>query len=67
VNNLLSAGTQGDAVRCFFAIELSKKSWIVAVNTLPHGCRLGPPPAGWETSDNRGFRAARSATARSPA
>ena len=33
VNNLPSAGTHDDAVRCVLAIELSKKSWIVAVNT----------------------------------
>ena len=33
VNNLLPAGTDDDAVRCLIAMELSKKSWIVAVNT----------------------------------
>jgi len=33
VNNLPPAGTQNGAVRCVLAIELSKKSWIVAVNT----------------------------------
>jgi transposase len=33
VNNLRPAGTYDDAVRCVLAIELSKKSWIVAVNT----------------------------------
>src|ERR1700739_959939 len=33
VNNLPSAATHDDAVRCLLAIELSKKSWIVAVNT----------------------------------
>jgi transposase len=33
VNNLPPAGTHDDAVRCVLAIELSKKSWIVAVNT----------------------------------
>jgi len=33
VNNLPPAGTHDDAVRCLLAIELSKKSWIVAVNT----------------------------------
>jgi len=33
VNNLPPAGTDDDAVRCLLAIELSKKSWIVAVNT----------------------------------
>jgi transposase len=32
VNNL-PAATNDDAVRCFFAIELSKSSWKVAVNT----------------------------------
>jgi transposase len=32
VNNLPPAGTDDDAVRCLVAIELSKKSWIVAVN-----------------------------------
>ena len=35
VNNLPSAATYDDAVRCLVAIELSKKSWIVAVNTPP--------------------------------
>jgi transposase len=33
VNNLPPAGTHDDAVCCIHAIELSKKSWIVAVNT----------------------------------
>ena len=33
VNNLPPAGTDDDAVRCLIAMELSKKSWIVAVNT----------------------------------
>jgi transposase len=33
VNNVPPAGTHDDAVRCVLAIELSKKSWIVAVNT----------------------------------
>jgi transposase len=33
VNRLPPAGTHDDAVRCVLAIELSKKSWIVAVNT----------------------------------
>jgi transposase len=33
VNNLPPAGTHDDAVRCLIATELSKKSWIVAVNT----------------------------------
>jgi transposase len=33
VNNLPSAASHDDAVRCLVAIELSKKSWIVAVNT----------------------------------
>lgn len=33
VNNLPPAGVHDDAVRCVFAIELSKKSWIVAMNT----------------------------------
>jgi transposase len=33
VNNLPSAGTYDDAICCVLAIELSKKSWIVAVNT----------------------------------
>jgi transposase len=32
VNNL-PAATNDDAVRCLFAIELSKSIWIVAVNT----------------------------------
>ena len=33
VNTLPPAATHDDAVRCLLAIELSKKSWIVAVNT----------------------------------
>src|SRR5262250_296100 len=33
VNNLLPAASHDDAVGCLVAIELSKKSWIVAVNT----------------------------------
>ena len=33
VNNLPPATPHDDAVRCVLAIELSKKSWIVAVNT----------------------------------
>ncbi|WP_244608770.1 IS110 family transposase [Bradyrhizobium algeriense] len=33
VKNLPPAATHDDAVRCLLAIELSKKSWIVAVNT----------------------------------
>jgi transposase len=33
VNNLQPAAPHDDAVRCLLAIELSKKSWIVAVNT----------------------------------
>jgi transposase len=33
VNNLPPAAAHDDSVRCLLAIELSKKSWIVAVNT----------------------------------
>src|SRR6516165_5366420 len=33
VNDLLPAASHDDAVGCLVAIELSKKSWIVAVNT----------------------------------
>src|SRR6201981_379330 len=33
VTNLPPAAPHDDAVRCLLAIELSKKSWIVAVNT----------------------------------
>ena len=33
VNSLPLAAYHDGAVRCFLAIELSKKSWIVAVNT----------------------------------
>jgi hypothetical protein len=33
VNNLPPAATHDEAVRCLLAIELSKKSWIVAANT----------------------------------
>src|SRR5246127_3013083 len=32
-NNLAPAAAHDGAVRCLFAIELSKKSWVVAVNT----------------------------------
>jgi hypothetical protein len=32
VNNL-PAATHGETVRCLFAIELSKMSWVVAFNT----------------------------------
>jgi len=33
VNNLSPAAAHDGAVRCHLAIELSKKSWVVAVNT----------------------------------
>src|SRR5262252_9894245 len=33
VNNLPPAASHDDAVRCLLAIELSKKSWIISVNT----------------------------------
>src|SRR5215472_8613106 len=33
VNNLSPAAAHDGAVRCLLAIELSKKSWVVAVNT----------------------------------
>jgi transposase len=33
VNNLPPAAAHDAKVRCLLAIELSKKSWIVAVNT----------------------------------
>src|SRR5438876_1717282 len=33
MNNLPPAGTHDDAICCVLAMELSKKSWIVAVNT----------------------------------
>ena len=33
VNNLPPAASHDETVRCLLAIELSKKSWIVAVNT----------------------------------
>ena len=33
VNNLPPAAAHADVVRCVLAIELSKKSWIVAINT----------------------------------
>jgi len=33
VNNLPPAVAHDEAVRCLLAIELSKKSWIAAVNT----------------------------------
>src|SRR5215469_14278617 len=33
VNNLPPAATHDGAVRCLMAIELSKRSWIVAINT----------------------------------
>src|SRR6202051_2992977 len=31
--NTLPAATHGETVRCLFAIELSKKSWVIAFNT----------------------------------
>jgi len=33
VNNLAPPATHDGAVRCLLAIELSKKSWVAAVNT----------------------------------
>ena len=33
VNNLSPAAAHDGAARCLLAIELSKKSWVVAVNT----------------------------------
>jgi transposase len=33
VNNLPPAATHDGAARCLMAIELSKKSWIIGVNT----------------------------------
>ena len=33
VNNLSPAAAHDGAVRCLLAIELSKKSWVAAVNT----------------------------------
>jgi transposase len=33
VNNLPPAATHDGAGRCLIAIELSKKSWIIGVNT----------------------------------
>ena len=33
VNNLPPAASHDETVRCLLAIELSKKSWIIAVNT----------------------------------
>ena len=33
VNNPPSAASHDETVRCVLVIELSKKSWIVAVNT----------------------------------
>jgi transposase len=47
VNNLPPAASHDDdAVRCVLAIELSKKSWIVAVNTSLSGLapKISLPP-----------------------
>jgi transposase len=33
VNNLSAAATHGETVRCLFAIELSKQSWVIGFNT----------------------------------
>ena len=50
VNNLPPAAAHDDAVRCLLAIELSKKSWIVAVNTpLAHKIsRYTLKPCDWK-------------------
>ena len=32
VNNL-AAATHGETARCLFAVELSKKSWVIGFNT----------------------------------
>jgi transposase len=34
VNALASVASHDETVRCLLAIELSKKSWIIAVNSL---------------------------------
>ena len=51
VNNLPPAAAHNATVRCLLAIELSKKSWIVAVNTSLKGdrhacCPRFEPPGG---------------------
>jgi transposase len=43
VNDLPPAATHDGAVRCPMAIELSKKSWIVAVNTTLSDKSKYPP------------------------
>jgi transposase len=40
VNNPPPAASHDETVRCVLAIELSKKSWIVAVNT-PSSDKIG--------------------------
>ena len=35
VNNLPPTATHDGTARCLMAIELSKKSWIIGVNTWP--------------------------------
>ena len=48
--SLPPAACDDDAERCFFAIELSKKSWIVAVNTPLSGkiSRYTLKPCDWK-------------------
>src|SRR5215467_11911355 len=48
VNNLPPAATHDGAVRCLMAIELSKKSWIVAVNTPPSAKISNYAVKGWQ-------------------
>src|SRR5499425_3385571 len=48
VNNLPPAATHDEAVRCLMAIELSKKNWIIGVNT-PLSDKIGKHTVnGWK-------------------
>ena len=48
VNNMPPAATHDEAVRCLMAIELSKKSWIIGVNT-PLSDKIGKHTVnGWK-------------------
>jgi len=45
VNNL-PAATHGETVRCLFAIELSKQSWVIGFNT-PLSEKIRPSHLEW--------------------
>jgi hypothetical protein len=51
VNNLPPAATHDGVVRCLIAIELSKRSWIVAVNTPLSDSSVGSNETPGATAD----------------